>query len=84
MWTLDFIAPNILCTTQGGVCIPTSYPIPKGAVKIEADGNGPDEQQPPKQDPATKLQYLKGPVSDYILLCSLIKQKDIFTVKCMA
>lgn len=63
MWTLDFIAPNILCTTTGGVCIPTSYPIPKGAVKIEADDDDPSEQQPPKQDPSTKLQYLQGPVS---------------------
>ena len=64
MWTLDFIAPNILCTTKGGVCIATSYPVPKGAVKIEVDGDDPSEQQPPnKQDPATKLQYLEGPVS---------------------
>ena len=62
MWTLDFIAPNILCTTKGGVCIPTSYPVPKRAKKIEANGDDSSEQQPPKQDPETKLQYLKGPV----------------------
>lgn len=61
VWNLDFIAPSILCTTQGSVCIPTSYPIPKGAVKIEADGRDPDQPQPPnKQDPAAKLQYLDG------------------------
>lgn len=42
----------------------TSYPVPKGAVKIEVDGDDPSEQQPPnKQDSATKLQYLEGPVS---------------------
>ena len=63
MWTLDFIAPSILCTTQGSECIPTSYPVPKGAVKIEADGRDPNQPQPPnKQDPAVKLQYLEGPV----------------------
>ncbi|XP_068678125.1 laminin subunit alpha-like [Montipora foliosa] len=62
MWTLDFIEPNILCTTKSGVCIPTSYPIPKGAIKIDVNGEDPNEQQPPKQDPETKLQYLKGPV----------------------
>ena len=64
MWTLDFIEPNILCTTKSGVCIPTSYPIPKGAIKIDVNGEDPNEQQPPKQDPETKLQYLKGPVSN--------------------
>ena len=63
MWTLDFIAPSILCTTQGSECIPTSYPVPKGAVKIEADGRDPNQPQPPnKQDPAVRLQYLEGPV----------------------
>lgn len=63
MWKLDFIAPSILCTTQGSECIPTTYPVPKGAVKIEADGRDPNQPQPPnKQDPAVKLQYLEGPV----------------------
>lgn len=67
MWSLDFIAPSILCTTQGSECIPTSYPNPKGAVKIEADGSDPNEPQPPnKQDPTVKLQYLKGPVSIHL------------------
>lgn len=67
MWSLDFIAPSILCTTQGSECIPTSYPNPKRAVKIEADGSDPSEPQPPnKQDPTVKLQYLKGPVSIHL------------------
>ena len=66
MWTVDFIAPSILCTTQGSECIPTSYPVPKGAVKIEADDRDPNQPQPPnKQDPAVKLQYREGPVRLY-------------------
>ena len=65
VWDLDFIAPSILCTTQGNVCIPTSYPIPKGAVTIEVpDASVPDQPQPPnKQDPKAKLQYLGEGVS---------------------
>lgn len=66
-WKLDYIVPSILCTTKDNKCIPSSYPTPKEAVKVDVDGDDADTGPLPPNivDPAVKLKYLQGGVSKY-------------------
>ena len=68
-WNLDYIVPSILCTTKDNKCIPSSYPVSKGAVRIDVDDNGDSGQLPPNiLDPTAKPKHLKGGVTAAFVL----------------
>ena len=62
-WNLDYIVPRILCTTQDDKCIPSLYPVPDGAVQVDAAGDDAAGRDPPNiLDPAAKPRLVQGGV----------------------